>query len=357
MNLQRFFRATFLGFVVLAFFLNATIAQAYGGKGIPLPPDTAGLGDSGGGNKSATDPLSGYKIIFHHSDHLSGASIDTDEQGNVIEAVDYYPFGNIRIDERTTSYKDNYKFTGQELDENGIYYYDARYYNALIGRFLSQDPYLGDITNPQSLNRYSYVLNNPLKYTDPTGKMAVLAIPIVLWILEVTGAIATPVVTVGGYVAVDKILDYYLPEPKITVNNTSSSKSSSSNAGVRVIVDSVRRMIGGGSQTMGPGGIDPDDDDDPYTTAKDGGRYSKQYQNELKKTSRELENSLKSYEKTVSEHQAKINNPARYSKNWNNLSTQQQKGLLRHWEKDIARNSAYRDIAKGILKERKIIIK
>jgi RHS repeat-associated protein len=49
-------------------------------------------------------------------------------------------------------------------------YYDSRYYNPDISRFISIDPWFGDIKNPQSLNKYSYVVNNPVKYFDPTKK-------------------------------------------------------------------------------------------------------------------------------------------------------------------------------------------
>ncbi len=50
-----------------------------------------------------------------------------------------------------------------------MYYYGARCYDPLLGRFTTADPIVPDPTNPQSLNRYSYVLNNPLKYIDPSG--------------------------------------------------------------------------------------------------------------------------------------------------------------------------------------------
>ncbi len=60
-------------------------------------------------------------------------------------------------------------FTGQRLDDTGLYYYGARYYDPTIGRFISPDTIVQNPANPQSLNRYSYVLNNPLKYVDPTG--------------------------------------------------------------------------------------------------------------------------------------------------------------------------------------------
>jgi RHS repeat-associated protein len=76
----------------------------------------------------------------------------------------YEPFGTIR--EETGTVINPYKYTGREYDEDsGLYYYRARYYDSEVGRFLSKDS-LGKIYDN---NLYVYVLNNPLKYTDPTG--------------------------------------------------------------------------------------------------------------------------------------------------------------------------------------------
>lgn len=59
--------------------------------------------------------------------------------------------------------------------QTGLVYMRARYYDPVIGRFLSPDSMIPDPMNPQSLNRYSYVLNNPIGYTDPTGHVPVAA--------------------------------------------------------------------------------------------------------------------------------------------------------------------------------------
>lgn len=108
------------------------------------------------------------EAVFHHPDHLSGASVSTDAGGSVVEQVDYLPYGDSRVEVQEV--ENDYLYTGQERDEEtGLYYYGARYYLSDVGRFASVDPWFGDIKNPQSLNKYSYVLNNPLKYTDPTG--------------------------------------------------------------------------------------------------------------------------------------------------------------------------------------------
>jgi RHS repeat-associated protein len=63
-------------------------------------------------------------------------------------------------------------FTGQrQIAELGMYHYGARFYSPKLGRFLSADTIVPGYDNPQNLNRYSYVINNPLRYTDPTGHM------------------------------------------------------------------------------------------------------------------------------------------------------------------------------------------
>ena len=51
----------------------------------------------------------------------------------------------------------------------GFYNYDARLYDPVLGRFISADPFIPDLYNLQAYNRYSYVNNNPLSYTDPSG--------------------------------------------------------------------------------------------------------------------------------------------------------------------------------------------
>ena len=64
----------------------------------------------------------------------------------------------------------NYLFTGQRWDKLlGLYDYNARYYDAELGRFLSADTVTPDDTNPQAYNRFTYVFNNAINKTDPTG--------------------------------------------------------------------------------------------------------------------------------------------------------------------------------------------
>lgn len=61
-------------------------------------------------------------------------------------------------------------YTGQRWDSAlSLYDYRARYYDSALGRFIRADLVVPEPRNPQALNRYAYVLNNPLKYIDPSG--------------------------------------------------------------------------------------------------------------------------------------------------------------------------------------------
>jgi RHS repeat-associated protein len=112
--------------------------------------------------------VKGSTRSYFHKDHLGSSTVMTNASGLEVESTDYMPFGGIR--NHTGTNTSNYKFTDQELDaENGLYNYNARLYDPIIGRFISADPIVPEPYNPQSLNRYSYCLNNPLIYTDPSG--------------------------------------------------------------------------------------------------------------------------------------------------------------------------------------------
>src|SRR3989304_7825238 len=109
--------------------------------------------------------------LYYHQDHLGSSSVITNASGSKVEEIHYLPFGGTLS--ATNSALTTHKFTDQELDaETGLYYYGARYYNPSLGRFISADTIVPNPRNPQSLNRYSYALNNPLRYTDPTGNFS-----------------------------------------------------------------------------------------------------------------------------------------------------------------------------------------
>jgi RHS repeat-associated protein len=104
---------------------------------------------------------------YYHSDHLGSSNLITDSNGAQVGLTEFTPYGS--VSKQTGAYDPKYKFTGKELDNTGLYFYGARYYDPEIGRFINADTIVQSTYDPQSLNRYSYCRNNPINYTDPTG--------------------------------------------------------------------------------------------------------------------------------------------------------------------------------------------
>jgi RHS repeat-associated protein len=112
--------------------------------------------------------IKGVNTNYFHKDHLGSSTKMSNNLGAGVETTEYMPFGPMREHAGTTI--SNYKYTDQELDpETGLYFYGARYYDPIIGRFISADSIVPNFADPQSLNRYGYCRNNPLIYTDPSG--------------------------------------------------------------------------------------------------------------------------------------------------------------------------------------------
>ena len=114
------------------------------------------------------EAASGRRIYFYHPDHLGSVSLMTDEQGQVIERIEYAPYGSTSVREGSANVP--HQFTGQRLDlSTNLYFYHARYYDPQLGRFIQPDPTIQRPGDPQDLNRYTYARNNPLANVDPTG--------------------------------------------------------------------------------------------------------------------------------------------------------------------------------------------
>ena len=134
------------------------------------------------------------KRYYYHSDHLGSAQFVTDWKGRQYEHIEYTPYGELWIEEVAAGLdKLPFRFTGKELDEEtGLYYYGARYLDPKYSRWLSGDPALGEyipspgtepnklagvggVYNTINLHVYHYAGNNPVKYTDPDGKILRIA--------------------------------------------------------------------------------------------------------------------------------------------------------------------------------------
>jgi len=112
-------------------------------------------------------------VDFYFSDHLGTADVITNSLGSVSEESDYYPYGGEIVVSGSTV--NHYKFTGKERDsESGLDNFGKRYDSSSLGRFMTTDPVVittERLMNPQQLNLYAYVANNPLRFIDPTGEI------------------------------------------------------------------------------------------------------------------------------------------------------------------------------------------
>ena len=126
-----------------------------------------------GGTTTATTT-----VRYIATDNLTGSNIITDSAGNVIETLDYYPYGQTRLDTKAGAYQgEKRKYAGTEYDAgSGLNYMQARYQSPTRGQFISEDPVFWEtqqnLSDPQSLNSYSYANDNPINKSDPNGRCA-----------------------------------------------------------------------------------------------------------------------------------------------------------------------------------------
>ena len=111
---------------------------------------------------------SGGVLYYLLTDHLGSTALTLDSSGARVTELRYYPYGGVRYNpggQVTT-----YRFTGQRWDSGtALYIYQSRWYDPAVGRFLAADTIVPQPKNPQNLNRYSYVGNQPLRFSDPSG--------------------------------------------------------------------------------------------------------------------------------------------------------------------------------------------
>ncbi len=155
-------------------------------------------------------------------------------------------------------------FTGQRLDGTGLHFYNARYYDSLLGRFISADTIVPGVDS-QAYNRYAYVRNNPLRYTDPTGHcpwcvVVIIGVLILAPVAVAIGNVAEAVV--GPAFGLSPDYDGVSTAQSMVSRDSSNAPALASSLAVQSqwccgILDAVGSLVG--SQSNGPAQITPDE--------------------------------------------------------------------------------------------------
>ena len=139
------------------------------------------------GNSKIAKISNGTALTWLHHDHLGSTTMTTNSSGQSTDTAEYNIFGQIRSGKISAT---NYLYTGQEWDASlvnstsGLYYYKSRYYDPSLGRFTTPDSIIPGIYDSQAFGSYSYVGNNPVTYTDPSGHVRETEIANILGWLE-----------------------------------------------------------------------------------------------------------------------------------------------------------------------------
>ena len=284
------------------------------------------------------------RIYFYHSDQLGSTSLVTNSTGDVVEYTSYNPYGEVV--EGGTS---RYLYTGKELDkETNFEYYGARYYYPFMAKFIQPDSIISDIHNPQALNRYAYVLNNPYKYVDPSGK----------FVCDAQAGCNVPY-SIGNIVFTDNPVinedDTYVKYFGITF--IKSSNPQIKNQGFNELMSFFSLSAVGGADILarrsGSGLAEISTPNVAYEEALSGKRNAGLLRIYNTKANTQIEKGINSFNENIIEHQNKIANPEKYAQDWQSMTKQQREGLLKYWQKEINNYQQQRDVLQGIINRKK----
>jgi RHS repeat-associated protein len=298
--------------------------------------------------------------FFVHKDHLGTTRLLTKLDQSVQETLDFLPFGEQLNSTSTTTHK----FTGKERDtESNLDFFIARYYSSQLGRFLSPDEFTGgpvdafsandplppsplpyaDITNPQSLNKYTYTWNNPINFVDPNGHdvMNYELTPEGVKITSPFKRFPTVSELLGGLDAAG-----FAPPPVGPVADgvnvlVSLAKGDGAEAAINLAA-----MIPLGGDAMKAAKMTSK----AFGTAVEGGKHAGFLVNYANRSVDEILKGINSLGKQIAKHEDKIANPSKYEKNWNKLSKEEQQGLINKWQKDIQRQKEQKEILEQLKK-------
>jgi RHS repeat-associated protein len=207
-----------------------------------------------GGQRSASRVGSTGTVTYYYHDHL-GSTVAS--SGG--ESTRYWPYGATRNGNVGTAYQ----FTGQRREASaGLDFFQSRWYDGAIGRFLQPDPLIPKPGDPQSLNRYSYVENRPLNMVDPTGHTgqcaALVSLPPAYGVCEVVTGIAQTPVGQQALQQIESLAVQYGPAVTLALQQMADK--------LPALVDKAGQLLNGSQQTASqagnaadPGGLRPND--------------------------------------------------------------------------------------------------
>ena len=207
------------------------------------------------------------RFVSLHNDHLGSVTLTLDDQAQVLQHSHYLPYGgaaNLQPDEIQP-----YGFSGKELDDSGLLYFEARYYDPLAGRFISPDPLYAEdmsrcIGSTIECNLYQYTGNNPLNYIDPQGARAN---PVQAWFFL---AAKDPVraYKIANTAAINSMRALGIISPQTQYQESDSDGSTSDIPDVSVDDSDIPDISDDLPVTDGGGPEDPDEDPDDKDITK-----------------------------------------------------------------------------------------
>jgi RHS repeat-associated protein len=242
------------------------------------------------------------------------------------------------------------KFTGKERDsETGLDYFGARYYGSNMGRWMSPDwsgkpeavPY-SDLSDPQSLNLYGYVRNNPLSRTDPDGhdcfadgSCNFLRNPLSAqhW---VANGMST---TVSDLLGLDDVA-----HASRNMRDAETLRGKIGEGTALVLIVGLNVFTGGEGDAAKAAMAESK----TFAEAVQGGAHAGFLRNYLDRSIGEISKGIDSIGKQIAEHEAKIANPEKFVKDWASKSEREQQGLINKWQKDINRQTQQKEILKKL---------
>jgi RHS repeat-associated protein len=193
--------------------------------------------------KQAVAEETGGVVRYYHKDHLGSTRVVTDVSGAKVAEYTYEPFGKVIVATDNAQ-----QYTGKKQDGTGLYYFNARFYDPEVARFVTQDicsnlpndekNLFGNLglntvidkgfDNPQRYNRYSYCLNNPLKYNDPDGRYAIVAVPVAVAVVAVlvTAALLGSPPAQKALNEIGKAIDKAISDAQTSINSSNSKSKS-----------------------------------------------------------------------------------------------------------------------------------